>query len=169
MRSALSLDKAKLALVARSSKSSKREIKTTLNACTPNTTGLFLKSNLEYLRQNYRKAIQLDPECPGAYANLAVVYDRSSDVVQAVEMLMRAGELYTRGAHASSGAWARSTACAFLGLDQEDRKDRTENTETSDRGRNRNQLERPDCGRILSLPGKDADAGRGSQERAEHG
>ena len=59
VRSALSLYKAKLALMARMSKSSKREIKTTLNACTPNTTGLFLKSNLEYLRQNYRKAIKL--------------------------------------------------------------------------------------------------------------
>lgn len=59
VRSALSLYKAKLALMARMSKSSKREIKTTLNACTPNTTGLFLKSNLEYLRQNYRKAVKL--------------------------------------------------------------------------------------------------------------
>merc|ERR1712070_558475 len=45
--------------MAMSPKSSKREIKTTLNACAPNTTGLFLKSNLEYLRQNYRKAIKL--------------------------------------------------------------------------------------------------------------
>lgn len=59
VRGALSLYKAKLALMARMSKSSKREIKTTLNACAQNTTGLFLKSNLEYLRQNYRKAIKL--------------------------------------------------------------------------------------------------------------
>ena len=59
VRSALSLYKAKLALMARSSKSSKREIKTTLNACAQNTTGLFLKCNLEWQRQNYRKAIKL--------------------------------------------------------------------------------------------------------------
>jgi len=59
VRGALNLYKAKLALMARMSKSSKREIKTTLNACAQNTTGLFLKSNLEYLRQNYRKAIKL--------------------------------------------------------------------------------------------------------------
>jgi len=59
VRSALNLYKAKLALMARSSKSSKREIKTTLNACVQNTTGLFLKANNEYLRQNYRKAIKL--------------------------------------------------------------------------------------------------------------
>lgn len=59
VRSALNLYKAKLSLMAMSPKSSKREIKTTLNACAPNTTGLFLKSNLEYLRQNYRKAIKL--------------------------------------------------------------------------------------------------------------
>ena len=38
---------------------SKREIKTSLNACAPNTTGLFLKANLEWQRQNYRKAIKL--------------------------------------------------------------------------------------------------------------
>lgn len=59
VRGALNTYKAKLALMARMSKSSKREIKTTLNACAQNTTGLFLKSNLEYLRQNYRKAIKL--------------------------------------------------------------------------------------------------------------
>jgi len=59
VRSALALYKAKLALTARSSKSSKREIKTTLNACAQNTTGLFLKCNLEWQRQNYRKAIRL--------------------------------------------------------------------------------------------------------------
>ena len=55
VRSALSTYRAKLALIGKGSKASKREIKTTLNACTQNTTGLFLKSNLEYLRQNYRK------------------------------------------------------------------------------------------------------------------
>lgn len=44
VRSALNLYKAKLALLARSSKSSKREIKTTLNACAQDTTGLFLKA-----------------------------------------------------------------------------------------------------------------------------
>jgi len=59
VRGALALYKAKLALMARSSKSSKREIKTTLNACAQNTTGLFLKCNLEWQRQNYRKAIKL--------------------------------------------------------------------------------------------------------------
>jgi len=59
VRAALNLYKAKLSLMARSSKSSKREIKTTLNACVQNTTGLFLKSNNEYQRQNYRKAIKL--------------------------------------------------------------------------------------------------------------
>jgi len=52
--------KAKLALMSlSSSKSSKREVKTTLNACAQNTTGLFLKCNLEWQRQNYRKAIKL--------------------------------------------------------------------------------------------------------------
>ena len=59
VRAALSVYKAKLALTSRASKSSKREIKTTLNACAPNTTGLFLKCNLEWQRQNYRKAIKL--------------------------------------------------------------------------------------------------------------
>jgi CCR4-NOT transcription complex subunit 10 len=59
VRSALSLYKAKLALMSRASKSSKREIKTTLNACAQNTTGLFLKCNLEWQRQNFRKAIKL--------------------------------------------------------------------------------------------------------------
>uniref|UniRef100_A0A7S0LQM2 CCR4-NOT transcription complex subunit 10 n=1 Tax=Coccolithus braarudii TaxID=221442 RepID=A0A7S0LQM2_9EUKA len=59
VRAALNVYKAKLSLLARSSKSSKREIKTTLNACAQNTTGLFLKSNLEYQRGNYRKAIKL--------------------------------------------------------------------------------------------------------------
>ena len=59
VRSALNLYKAKLALMVRSSKSSKREIKTTLNACAQTTTGLFLKCNLEWQRQNYRKAIKL--------------------------------------------------------------------------------------------------------------
>lgn len=59
VRAALNLYKAKLSLMSRTTKSSKREIKTALNACTQNTTGLFLKSNLEYLRQNFRKAIKL--------------------------------------------------------------------------------------------------------------
>jgi len=59
VRGALALYKAKLALMARASKSSKREIKTTLNACAQNTTGLFLKCNLEWQRQNFRKAIKL--------------------------------------------------------------------------------------------------------------
>uniref|UniRef100_A0A7S0IKD8 CCR4-NOT transcription complex subunit 10 n=1 Tax=Calcidiscus leptoporus TaxID=127549 RepID=A0A7S0IKD8_9EUKA len=59
VRAALNVYKAKLSLLARASKSSKREIKTTLNACAQNTTGLFLKSNLEYQRGNYRKAIKL--------------------------------------------------------------------------------------------------------------
>ena len=59
VRGALALYKAKLALMSKASKSSKREIKTTLNACAPNTTGLFLKCNLEWQRQNFRKAIKL--------------------------------------------------------------------------------------------------------------
>ena len=59
VRGALNMYKAKLALLSRASKSSKREIKTTLNACAPNTTGLFLKCNLEWQRQNFRKAIKL--------------------------------------------------------------------------------------------------------------
>uniref|UniRef100_A0A7S4BQF3 CCR4-NOT transcription complex subunit 10 n=1 Tax=Chrysotila carterae TaxID=13221 RepID=A0A7S4BQF3_CHRCT len=59
VRAALNVYKAKLSLMARSSKSSKREIKSTLNACAQSTTGLFLKSNLEYQRYNYRKAIKL--------------------------------------------------------------------------------------------------------------
>ena len=59
VRAALALYKAKLALTSRASKSSKREIKTTLNACAGTTTGLFLKCNLEWQRQNYRKAIKL--------------------------------------------------------------------------------------------------------------
>mmetsp|Transcript_10170 Transcript_10170/g.33454 ORF Transcript_10170/g.33454 Transcript_10170/m.33454 type:complete len:1546 (-) Transcript_10170:270-4907(-) len=63
VRSALNLYKAKLALLARSSKSSKREIKTTLNACAQDTTGLFLKANNESLRQNYRKAMKLLSNC----------------------------------------------------------------------------------------------------------
>ena len=46
VRSTLNLYKAKLSLMSRSSKSSKREIKTALNACAQNTTGLFLKSAL---------------------------------------------------------------------------------------------------------------------------
>ena len=57
VRSTLNLYKAKLALMSRAS--SKREIKTTLSACAQNTTGLFLKGNLEWQRQNYRKAIKL--------------------------------------------------------------------------------------------------------------
>lgn len=79
VRSALNLYKAKLSLMARSSKSSKREIKTTLNACAQNTTGLFLKANNEYLRQNHRKAIKLlsnscqklerDPNVPALFFN----------------------------------------------------------------------------------------------------
>lgn len=79
VRAALHIYKAKLSLMARPSKSSKREIKTTLNACAQNTTGLFLKSNLEYLRQNFRKAIKLlnnscqkndrDPNVPALYFN----------------------------------------------------------------------------------------------------
>ena len=79
VRGALNLYKAKLSLMSRSSKSSKREIKTALNACAQNTTGLFLKSNLEYLRQNFRKAIKLlnnscqknerDPNVPALYFN----------------------------------------------------------------------------------------------------
>ena len=65
VRGALNVYKAKLSLMARSSKSSKREIKTTLNACAQNTTGLFLKSNLEFQRWNYRKAIKLlSNSCP---------------------------------------------------------------------------------------------------------
>jgi len=59
VRASLNLYKAKLALMSRASKSSKREIKTTLNACAQNTTGLFLKCNLEWQRGNYRKAIKL--------------------------------------------------------------------------------------------------------------
>ena len=59
VQSALSLYKAKLALITKASKSSKREIKTTLNACAPNTTGLFLKCHLEWQRQNFRKALKL--------------------------------------------------------------------------------------------------------------
>lgn len=79
VRSSLNLYKAKLSLMARSSKSSKREIKTTLNACAQNTTGLFLKANNEYLRQNFRKAIKLlsnscqklerDPNVPALFFN----------------------------------------------------------------------------------------------------
>ena len=59
VRGALNLYKAKLSLAGDASKSSKREIKTALAACKPDTTGLFLKCQLEYLRQNYRKAIKL--------------------------------------------------------------------------------------------------------------
>jgi len=77
VRSALNLYKAKLSLMSRSSKSSKREIKTALNACTQNTSGLFLKSNLEYLRLNFRKAIKLlNNSCQKHErdANLAALY-----------------------------------------------------------------------------------------------
>lgn len=59
VRAALTLYKAKLSLMSRSSHRSKREIKSALNACSQNTAGLFLKSNLEYLRQHFRKAIKL--------------------------------------------------------------------------------------------------------------
>jgi len=77
VRGALNLYKAKLSLMSRSSKSSKREIKTVLNSCTQNTTGLFLKSNLEYLRSNFRKAIKLlNNSCQKHErdANLAALY-----------------------------------------------------------------------------------------------
>jgi len=77
VRAALNLYKAKLSLMSRSTKSSKREIKTALNACTQNTTGLFLKSNLEYLRQNFRKAIKLlNNSCQKGErdANVAALY-----------------------------------------------------------------------------------------------
>ena len=60
--------KAQLHLLNKSMKSSKREIKSALatatqGAGTANSPGLFLKSNLEYVRDNYRKSIKLLHGC----------------------------------------------------------------------------------------------------------
>ena len=62
--------KAQLHLLNKSMKSSKREIKSALataaqgtGAGNGNSPGLFLKSNLEYVRENYRKSIKLLHGC----------------------------------------------------------------------------------------------------------
>ena len=97
VRTAMNLYKAKLALMARSSKASKREIKTTLNACVQNTTGLFLKCNFEYTRQNYRKAIKLlSNSCQknDADENLAALYFNNMGCIHHLMRRHRAASFY---------------------------------------------------------------------------
>ncbi|XP_073243315.1 CCR4-NOT transcription complex subunit 10-like isoform X3 [Porites lutea] len=56
--------KARLNILVKSMKACKREIKTVLNTTSVAPEGLFLKSNFEYLRQNYRKSIKLLNSAP---------------------------------------------------------------------------------------------------------
>jgi len=71
--------RARIHIMSRSMKASKREIKSALNIRNQNVTALFLKSNYEYVRRNYRKAVKLLNSCPktNAYVSgqsLAVLY-----------------------------------------------------------------------------------------------
>lgn len=56
--------KARLNILLKSMKACKREIKTVLNANNMTPEGLFLKSNFEFLRQNFRKSIKLLNSAP---------------------------------------------------------------------------------------------------------
>lgn len=56
--------KARLNILLKSMKACKREIKTVLNTNNMSPEGLFLKSNFEYLRQNFRKSIKLLNSAP---------------------------------------------------------------------------------------------------------
>lgn len=56
--------KARLNILLKSMKACKREIKTVLNTNNMTPEGLFLKSNFEYLRQNFRKSIKLLNSAP---------------------------------------------------------------------------------------------------------
>eukprot|EP01137_Pigoraptor_chileana_P017080 Opistho-2@74590 len=63
MKLQLHVYKARFHLLTRSIKACKREIKSALNASSQNPTALFLKSNFEYCRQNYRKSVKLLNSC----------------------------------------------------------------------------------------------------------
>lgn len=56
--------KARLNILLKSMKACKREIKTVLNTNNMTPEGLFLKSNFEFLRQNFRKSIKLLNSAP---------------------------------------------------------------------------------------------------------
>lgn len=71
--------RARLHIITRSLKACKREVKSALNLDNQSITALFLKSNFEYARRNYRKAIKLLSSCPTrephvAGQSLAVMY-----------------------------------------------------------------------------------------------
>lgn len=71
--------KARVHIMSRSMKASKREIKSALNLSNQNVTALFLKSNFEYVRHNYRKSVKLLNSCPKSSPHvsgqsLAVLY-----------------------------------------------------------------------------------------------
>lgn len=53
-------------IISRAMKACKREIKSALNLRNQNATALFIKSNFEYVRRNYRKAIKLLNSFPKA-------------------------------------------------------------------------------------------------------
>jgi CCR4-NOT transcription complex subunit 10 len=52
-------------------KACKREIKSALNLSNQSATALFLKSNFEFTRRNYRKAIKLLNSCPKSDPHLS--------------------------------------------------------------------------------------------------
>ena len=56
--------RARLHVMTRAMKACKREIKSALNLASQSATALFLKSNYEFTRRNYRKAIKLLNSCP---------------------------------------------------------------------------------------------------------
>eukprot|EP00039_Didymoeca_costata_P014336 m.230275 g.230275 ORF g.230275 m.230275 type:complete len:665 (-) comp15998_c0_seq5:271-2265(-) len=70
--------KARIHVLTRSMKACKREIKSALNVSSQNVAALFLKSNYEYIRRNYRKSVKLLNSGPKsndhADQNLTVLY-----------------------------------------------------------------------------------------------
>ena len=66
-------------------------------------------SHLRYAERSFRKAIQISPESPTAYFNLAATLTRAADHVQAASAYLTASELFPP----DSQKWALSIAEAF--------------------------------------------------------